>query len=145
MTAILSWGRWVKSISLETKDCQFDNFVVIGGTVSCHYDNLRCHEWQQNCQTDNLLFSVKTTPLAKGGCLSFSIIESERSSLCYFIISCMVGCMSCWPACCVWSHSQVHSHLLYVDGVGWCHTIHISWIMFKTTRHVVGNCAAMLD
>ena len=37
-------------ISLKTIDRQFDNFVVTGGTVSCHYDNLRCHHWQQSCQ-----------------------------------------------------------------------------------------------
>ena len=27
--------------SLKTKDRRFDNFVVTGGTVSCHFDNLR--------------------------------------------------------------------------------------------------------
>ena len=44
--------------SLKTKDRQFDNVVVTGGTVSCHSDNLRCHQWRQSCQIDNLLFSV---------------------------------------------------------------------------------------
>ena len=34
------------------------DFVVTGGTVSCHIDNLRCHQWWQSCQIDNLLFSV---------------------------------------------------------------------------------------
>ena len=32
---------------LMTKGRQFDNFVVTGGTVSCHNDNLQCHQWQQ--------------------------------------------------------------------------------------------------
>ena len=36
----LVWG------ALKTKDNQFDNFVVTGGTVSCHYDNLRCQQWR---------------------------------------------------------------------------------------------------
>ena len=45
-------------ISLKTKDHQFDNFVITGGTVSCHYDNLQCHQWQQSRQIDDLLFSV---------------------------------------------------------------------------------------
>ena len=40
------------------KDNQFDNFVVTGGTVSCRYDNLRCHQWRQSYQIDTLLFSV---------------------------------------------------------------------------------------
>ena len=30
---------------LKTKDLQFDNIVIIGGTVSCHYDNLQCRQW----------------------------------------------------------------------------------------------------
>ena len=47
-----------KTKSLETKYHQFDNFVVTGGTVSCHNDNLQCHQSQQSCQIDNLLFSV---------------------------------------------------------------------------------------
>ena len=39
----------------------FDNIVVTGGTVSCHNDNLWCHQWRQSCQIDDLLdllFSV---------------------------------------------------------------------------------------
>ena len=42
--------------TLKTKGHQFDNFVVIDGTISCRYDNLRCHQWRQRCQIDNLLF-----------------------------------------------------------------------------------------
>ena len=38
---------------LKTKSSQFDNFVVTGGTVSCHYDNLRCHQWKQSRQIDD--------------------------------------------------------------------------------------------
>ena len=44
--------------SLKTKDRQFNNFVVTGDTVCFHYDNLRCHQRQQSCQIDDLLFSV---------------------------------------------------------------------------------------
>ena len=32
------------------KDRQFDNFVITGGTISCHYDNLLCHQWWHSCQ-----------------------------------------------------------------------------------------------
>ena len=46
------------TVALKTKGCQFDNFVVTDGTVSCHYDNLRCHQWRQNYQINNLLFSM---------------------------------------------------------------------------------------
>ena len=38
--------------SLRTNDSQFDNFVVTGDTVSCHYDNLRCHQSWQNYQIE---------------------------------------------------------------------------------------------
>ena len=43
--------------TLRARDCQFDNFVVAGGTVSCHYDNFRCHQWWPGCRADDLLFS----------------------------------------------------------------------------------------
>ena len=29
-------------------------FFVIGGTISCRYDNLRCHQWRQRCEIDDL-------------------------------------------------------------------------------------------
>ena len=41
-------------ITLNTKDRQFDNFVVTGGTVSCHCDNWQCHQWRQSCQIGGL-------------------------------------------------------------------------------------------
>ena len=44
--------------SLKTKYRQFDNFVVTDSTVSCCNDNLLCHQWQQSCQIDNLLFTT---------------------------------------------------------------------------------------
>ena len=47
-----------KHNSKRLEDCQIDNFVVIGGIVSCHYGKLQCHQWQQNCRIDDLLFSV---------------------------------------------------------------------------------------
>ena len=49
---------WSKFASLKTKDWQFDNFVVTGGTVSCRNDTLRCQLWPQSCNIDDLLFSV---------------------------------------------------------------------------------------
>ena len=47
--------------TLKTKGPQFEKFVITGGTVSCHYDNLRCRQWRQSCQINDLLFSVKCT------------------------------------------------------------------------------------
>ena len=35
---------WSSSCKLKTKVHQFENFVVMGGTVICHYDNLWCHD-----------------------------------------------------------------------------------------------------
>ena len=43
--------------TLRAGDCEFDSFVVAGGTVSCHYDKLRCHQWWRGCRVDDLLFS----------------------------------------------------------------------------------------
>ena len=52
------WATVLVWIFTETTDRQFDNVVVTGGTVSCHNDNLWCHQWRQSCQIDDLLFSV---------------------------------------------------------------------------------------
>ena len=41
--------------TLRARDCQFDSFVVAGGTVSCHYDKLRCHQWWRGCRVDEWL------------------------------------------------------------------------------------------
>ena len=41
--------RTPSSQTLRTKGRQFDNFVVTGGTVSCHNENLWCHQWWQSC------------------------------------------------------------------------------------------------
>ena len=35
---------------LKSRVCQFDNFVLTGGTGNC--DNFWCHQWRQNCQID---------------------------------------------------------------------------------------------
>ena len=40
------------------KDHQFDNFDVTGGTVSCHNDNLWCHQSRQSCQNGNFFNGV---------------------------------------------------------------------------------------
>ena len=45
-------------ITLKTKSRQFDIFVVTGGTISCHNDNLQRNQRQQNCQIDNPLFPM---------------------------------------------------------------------------------------
>ena len=48
-----------KLYTLKTKSRQFDNFVVTGGTVNCHNDNLRCQQRRQCCQIiDFFVFSV---------------------------------------------------------------------------------------
>ena len=49
---------WPHVCTLKTKGCQFDNFVITGSTISCYNDNLRCYQWWQSCQIDNILFSA---------------------------------------------------------------------------------------
>ena len=54
MSGIFGFTSFVFVHALKMKDRQFDNFVVTGGTVSCHYDNLRCHQSRQSRQIDDL-------------------------------------------------------------------------------------------
>ena len=49
------------AVQLKTKGRQINNIVITGGTVSCQKDNLRCRQWRQCCQFDDLLFSVNST------------------------------------------------------------------------------------
>ena len=92
--------------TLKTKSRQFDNLVVTGGTVSCHSDNLRCHQWRRSCQSDDLLFSVNYSqwtppgyPMTVGYQLSF---VPSKSQLCpTFINSCAIS----------WALSQYKDHL----------------------------------
>ena len=50
--------------SPKTAICHDANFVVTGGTVGCHNDNLRCRQWRQSWHHDNsrfpLVISLKT-------------------------------------------------------------------------------------
>ena len=52
------WHLFDNHIIPKTKGNQFDNCFVIGGTVSCLYDNLpwRWHQWQQRCHIDELFY-----------------------------------------------------------------------------------------
>ena len=50
--------RWKGYTLLKTNDCNFDNIVVTGGTVSCHKDYSRCRQWRQRCGIDDLWFSM---------------------------------------------------------------------------------------
>ena len=43
----------------ENKKPQFDNLLcVIGGTLSCHYDNLQCHQWRQIVKLTTFCFQM---------------------------------------------------------------------------------------
>ena len=63
----LSWCQLLfitgSTISLKTKDCQFDNFVITGNTISCHNYGVTsdeklvkltifCFQWE-GCHNDN--------------------------------------------------------------------------------------------
>ena len=45
-------------ITLKARDRRFDGFVVTGGAVGCHYDNLRRRRLRRGCRIDDFLFSV---------------------------------------------------------------------------------------
>ena len=42
--------------SLKTRGRQFDNFDVTGGNRNWRNGNLRCHQWRQSSQIDDLCF-----------------------------------------------------------------------------------------
>ena len=59
---------YLPSRALKTTDCQFDKFVVTDGTVCCHYDNLRCHQWLHNFRIgDIIVFSELVSAGYTGG------------------------------------------------------------------------------
>ena len=45
---------------LKTKSCHNANFVITGGTIGCHNNNLQCPQWQQSWHYENSQFSVST-------------------------------------------------------------------------------------
>ena len=49
-------GPKIMEKTLRTLHHQLDNFVVTDGTVSCHNDDLQCHQLQQHCQNNNIYF-----------------------------------------------------------------------------------------
>ena len=53
------WWREVQYHDVEHWKQKVANLVVTGVTVSRRHDNIRCHQWRQSCQIDDLLFSVR--------------------------------------------------------------------------------------
>ena len=45
-------------LNMKAGDRRFDDFGVAGGTMSWHYDNLRCHRWRRASRSDGPLFSM---------------------------------------------------------------------------------------
>ena len=50
-------------LNMKAGDRHFDDFGVAGGTMSCPYDNLRCHRWRRACRSDGPLFSMLDVPV----------------------------------------------------------------------------------
>ena len=90
------WWHFIIPIlfALKMKDCQFDNFVIIGGTISCHWDNWLCHQWWQNCQTDYLWFAVHVNSYLHPLLIVFEVL-------------------SCYPLL-VWLHVFVINDVIYL-------------------------------
>ena len=49
----LPCNTWIQLYTLNTESCYYVDFVVIGGTAGCHYDNLQCHQWWQSWHHEN--------------------------------------------------------------------------------------------
>ena len=49
----LPCNTWIRLYTLNTESCYYVDFVVIGGTAGCHYDNLQCHQWWQSWHHEN--------------------------------------------------------------------------------------------
>ena len=50
--------------------------------ITVRYDNLRCHQWQQSCQIDSLLFSVTEKPPVTIKLRSLEIVSNVMASSC---------------------------------------------------------------
>ena len=59
-------------LSLKTKGHQSDNFVITGGTISCHNDNLQCQLWWQSCH--EVLLTIF--------CFQLSVLKCPWNILC---------------------------------------------------------------
>ena len=75
----MHWRRTLNIVecqlqTLKTNGRQFDNLVVAGGTVSCHNDNLRCHQWRGGCQIDDILVSVKSVGFLSPLTISYACV-----------------------------------------------------------------------
>ena len=58
---VMAWYWLFNKSPLKTKDCQFDNFFITDGTMSCHYNNLWCHQWWQSYQMDDFFPEMSST------------------------------------------------------------------------------------
>ena len=48
--------------SLKAESCPDANFIIIGDTTGCRYDNLRCHQWRKSWHYDDSQFSIDNLP-----------------------------------------------------------------------------------
>ena len=108
--------RNFKYVALKTKGRQFDNFVVISDTLSCHNDNLRRHQLRQSCQIDNILFSVKSW-LSVTVLLSICCKITPTSLHMTSLTICKHGFR--WWFGDGWVHVMVWSGFLYIYGTPW--------------------------
>ena len=58
---IFCYYRIHSLLNMNAGDRHFDDFGVAGGTMSCHYDNLRCH--RRACRSDDPLFAMLDVPV----------------------------------------------------------------------------------
>ena len=66
-------------------DAYICNFVMTGGTVSGHNDNLQCHQSQRNCQIDNLVIIVPAEDLLPNSVKDSKDFIQDSTSITYFI------------------------------------------------------------
>ena len=60
---IFCYYRINSLLKMKAGDRHFDDFGFAGGTMSCPYDNLRCHRWRRACRSDGPLFSMLDVPV----------------------------------------------------------------------------------
>ena len=111
---------FIKHAPQRTKNCQFPNFVVAGGIVSCHYDNLRCHRSRQSCQIDDLLFLFSVHWVS--WCFVFgSFILSNFSELMLFIYPHSSGLLRLQPG--NWIQINRYPHFTKRSSLQWFYTL----------------------
>ena len=68
------------------------------GTISCHCDNFRCHQWRQRCKISDILFSMSSCTMTRiflsNSCRCTESIRNNHWVFCVIMHLCLMKPMS---------------------------------------------------